>query len=136
MWRNWLRAVLCGMLPEDTIVLVHLLMQTCFCCLQNVSLDSSKPQHPETSVRCVLLTHRGWTLGLWFVPARMASTGPQPTPLLDPAQVTSPLDLNDNLRVRTFGNICCPWAQRKFILTLQDVQGLKNLFLLHFLCTY
>lgn len=81
------------MLPGATIVLVHVLMQISFLCLQNVSLASSKLQHPVTSVSRVLPTPRGQTPGLCFVLAWMASTGLQMIPLLDPAQVTSPLDI-------------------------------------------
>lgn len=94
IWSKWLECVvLYRMLPEVTIVLVHLLMQACLCVLQNVSLASLKLQPPDTSVRRVLPIPRSWTPGLCFVPARMASTGPRLTPLLDPAQVMSPLDL-------------------------------------------
>lgn len=64
-------------------------MQMSFLCLQNVRLVSLKQQHPVTSVSHVLLTPRGYTLELCFVLAWMASSGPQQTPLLDHAQVTS-----------------------------------------------
>lgn len=92
IWRNWLCTVSYGMLPEVSCPCspAHAYV---FLCLQNVSLASLKLQHPVTSVSHVLQTPRGWALGLCFVLVQMASTGPQPTPLLDPAQVTSPLHL-------------------------------------------
>lgn len=66
---------------------VLLLMQMSSLSLQSVGLALSKRRHRVTRVSHVLPTPIRWNMGLCFVPARMASSGPQPTPLLDPAQV-------------------------------------------------
>lgn len=81
-----------GCLPGVTIVLVDLLLQM-YLCLQNVSLASSELQHLMTGVSHALPTLRAWTPGLCFVPACVAFTGHLMIPLLDRAQVTSPLNI-------------------------------------------
>lgn len=73
-----------------------------FLSLQNVSLATSKLQHPVTNVNHVLKTPRNRDLVLCFVPVWMVSTGPQLTLLLDPAQVNSPLHLYESFELSTF----------------------------------
>lgn len=82
MWRNWLCTVFWDLCCPCLAPHVNISL-----CSQNVSLASSKLQHPVATASLVLPTPRGCTPGLCLVHAWTASTVQQQIPLLDPAQV-------------------------------------------------
>lgn len=81
-----------------------------------------------TSVSRVLLTPRGYTLELCFVPAWMVSSGPQQTPPLDHAQVTRALrKCRKSWRIRILSNLA-----KSFYLLSSRLLTLSPFLCIHF----